>query len=542
VLKDLAGGAVTIAERSRGLSLSHALSHRATSDPEGRFLLSEGGWITFGEADMQAEALAASMANFGIEAGDRVAIVLPECAEFAISVFALAKIRAVAVPLDPRLTGMELRYTLRHSGASCAIAVETFHGADYLQLFEEFLPVLPELHYLITVGEEDLWYDDRVFQFEDLVLAGTGRDYEMSAPGDADDLFAIVYTTGPSGKTKGVELTHANLIYAASATADAVGLVPGDLVVGVTALSHVFGLGPGLLGSVLAGSALALHPEFDPAESLDLIERHRATVHYGVPTVFASELREQRVNPRDLSSLRIGLVAGAPMPEALFREVEEKVCPLLIAAYSLTETSSTVAISRADDPMEKRRFTVGRPVEGTYVKVLDETGAELPVESLGELAVRGPGVMKGYYRQPKETAACLGEDRFFHTGDLGIIDEDGFIHLVGRRKGVILRGGSNVYPREIEERIHAHPAVEEVAVVGIQDAILGEAVYASVVPVEGAIFSEEELRDWCRGTLADYKIPDVIHFLEELPMTGTGKVRRVDVARLAREARRDPSL
>lgn len=533
---------MTIAERSRGLSLSHALSHRATSDPEGRFLLSEGNWITFGEADAQAEALAASMANFGIEAGDRVAIVLPVCPEFVISFFALAKLRAVAVPLDPRLTETELRYTLRHSGASCAIAVETFHGSDYLQLFEEFLPVLPELHYLITVGEEDLWYDDRVFQFEDLVLAGMGRDYEVPDHGGADDLFAIVYTTGPSGKAKGVELTHSNLIYAASATADAIGLAPGDLVVGVTALFHVFGMGPGLLGSVLSGSALALHPEFDPAETLDLVEHHGATVHYGVPTVFASELREQRANPRELSTLRIGLVAGAPMPETLFREVEERVCPLLVSAYSLTETSSTVAISKPGDPTDKRRFTVGRPLAGTRVKVLDETGSELPVESVGELAVKGPGVMRGYRRQPKETDASFDEDHFFRTGDLGIIDEDGFIHLVGRRKGVILRGGSNVYPREIEERLHAHPAVEEVAVVGIQDPILGEAVCASVVPVEGAIFTEEELREWCRGTLADYKIPDVFHFLEELPMTGTGRDRRVDVTRLMKEARRRPSV
>lgn len=533
---------MTIAERSRGLGLSHALSHRATSDPEGRFLLSEGDWITFGEAETQAEALAASMAGLGIEAGDRVAIVLPECPEFVVALFALAKLRAVAVPLDPRLTEPELRYALRHSGATCAIAVETFHGADYLQLFEQFLPVLPELHYLITVGEEDLWYDDRVFQFEDLVLAGMGRDYDVAGEMDSGDLFAIVYTSGSSGKTKGVELTHSNLIYAAAVTSDAVGLTPDDIVVGVTALHHVFGLGPGVLGSVLAGSALALHPEFEPGRSLDLIELHGATVHYGVPTVFASELREQRETPRDLSSLRIGLVAGAPMPETLFKEVEKQICPVLLSAYSLTETSSTVAITRPDDLPAKRHFTVGRPVEGTRIRVLDDGGAELPVESLGQLAVQGAGVMMGYFRQPKETSASFDADRFFRTGDLGIVDEDGFIHLVGRRKGVILRGGSNVYPREIEERLHAHPAVEEVAVVGIQDPILGEAVCASVVPVEGAIFTEEELREWCRGTLADYKIPDVIHFLGELPMTGTGKVRRVDVARLSKEARRNPSL
>lgn len=272
---------MALLERSRGLSVSHALSHRATSDPEATYLLAGERSLTFGEVEAQSEALAASLANLGIEAGDRVALVLPGCPEFVIALFALAKLRVAAVPLDPRLTKTELRYSLRHSGAVCAVAVESFNGADYLQLFEEFLPVLPELQYLITVGEEDLWYDDRVFQFEDLVSAGLGRDFEMEyEPGATDDLLAIVYTSGTTGKPKGVELTHGSLVYAASGTAEAVGLELGDVIVGVTALFHVFGLGPGLIGSVLAGAALVLQEGVDPDETLGQGRLHRPSPHF----------------------------------------------------------------------------------------------------------------------------------------------------------------------------------------------------------------------------------------------------------------------
>ena len=532
---------MALLERSGGLTVSHALSHRATTDPEAPFLVFGDRTQSFGDVDGQAESLAAALANLGIERGDRVALVLPGRPEFVVTLFALAKLGAVAVPLNPHLTEPELRYMLRHSGAVCAVTVERFRGVEFLEVFEALLPLLPELRHLVTVGEDDLWYDDQIFQFEDLVSAGTGRDFDRSDPVGPDDLLALVYTSGTTGKPKGVELTHGNLIYSAGATAEAVGLEPGDRIIGVTALFHVFGLGPGILGSVLGGAALILQEEVEAGATLDLIVRTGATVHYGVPTVFAAELREQKRNPRDLSSLRTGLVAGAPMGETLFREVEETLCPHLLAAYSLTETASTLAMTRGDDPAEKRRFTVGRPIAGTHIRVLESDGTELPVESLGELAVQGPGVMRGYYRQPRETAECFDTDGYFRTGDLGILDEDGYVHLVGRRKEVIIRGGSNVYPREVEDRLHAHPAVGEAAVVGVQDELLGEKVCACVVPVEGAIVTGEELQEWCRRTLADYKIPDVVQFMDALPMTGTGKIRRVELARLVQASPADPA-
>ncbi|MEX0980160.1 MAG: fatty acid--CoA ligase family protein, partial [Gemmatimonadota bacterium] len=415
-----------------------------------------------------------------------------------------------------------------------AVTMETHRGIDYLQLFEELLAELPELRYLVTVGEEDLWHDDRIFQFEDLLSAGGGRDFAAPEIDAEADLFAILYTSGTTGKPKGVELTHANLLETAAATSQGIGMTENDRVIGVSSLFHVFGIGPGVLGTLLSGASLVLQDDFDQATTLDLIERHRVTVHHGVPTAFVFELHENRRRPRDLSSLRTGIVAGAPVGDDFLIEVRREICPRLHVAYSLTETASTVSMTHPEDPREKQRFTVGRPLPNTTIRVLEKDGSELPVESLGEIAVKGPGVMRGYYRQPVETSRSFDPDGFLLTGDLGIIDDDGYVHLVGRRKEVIIRGGFNVYPREVEDRLHAHPAVREAAVVGIPDELLGEAICAGLVPVEGAIVTGDEIKNWCRVTLADYKIPDLVRFFDTFPRTGSGKVRRVELVRMIR--------
>ncbi|MSR36491.1 MAG: hypothetical protein EXR95_07605 [Gemmatimonadetes bacterium] len=516
----------------QGLSVASLLVTRSTADPEGTFVVSRGRTLSYGEVDSRAEALAAALHNLGIEAGDRLALVLPACPEFVISMFAAAKLGATIVPLNPRLTTPDLQYMLRHSEAACAITIERYHGIEYLELFEDLLVQLPELQYLVTVGHEEFWYDDRIFQFEDLISSGQGRDYPAPNLDPAEDLFAILYTSGTTGKPKGVALTHENVVTAAEGTVQAIGLTGSDRVIGVTALFHVFGIAAGVLGSVVAGAALVLQEEFDAGATLDLIEEHGVTVQYGIPTLFMTELHEHGQRARNLSSLRLGVAAGAPVTDELVREVQRYLCPLLLVAYSLTETSSTVTITRPDDPGEKRRFTVGRPIAGTQVRVLETDGTELPVESVGEIAIKGPGVMKGYYRQPRETSATFDDQGFMLTGDLGIVDEEGYVHLVGRRKEVIIRSGFNVYPREVEDRIQAHPAVRDAAVVGVPDLVRGEAICACVLPVEGAIVTGQEIKDWCRVTLADYKVPDLVRFLDEFPLTGTGKVRRVELARM----------
>ena len=301
---------------------------------------------------------------------------------------------------------------------------------------------------------------------------------------------------------------------------------------GVTALFHVFGLGPGLLGTLMAGASLVLQDAADAAATLDAVVAHKATVHYGIPTLFVAEMSILEMRTRDLSSLRLAVVAGAPVSDELMGRIEEVMGVTAVSAYSLTETSSTVVAASPTHSAETRRFTVGRPLPGTEVRLTEADGGELPVESVGEIGVRGPGVMLGYYRQPGETAAAFDSDGYFLTGDLGITDEEGFLHLVGRRKDVIIRSGFNVYPREVETRIESHPAVQEVAVIGVVDTLLGEAICACVVPVEGAIVTGHEIVDWCRETLAEDKVPDSVRFLDALPRTDTGKVRRVELSRV----------
>lgn len=509
------------------------LATAAAADPGRPFLLFEDGMMTYGQVESQARDLAASLHRLGIERGERLAILLPGCPEFIVAAFAAARVGIVVVPLNPRLPPLELRYRLRHSEAAVAVTPETFEGIDYLQFAEEVLEELPELGYVITVGEEDLWYDDQIYPFEDLVSAGRGKKCPKPELA-ADDQFALLYTAGTTGKPKGVELTHGNLVRPARRTVAELGVTAADRVIGASDIFHAFSLGPAILGTASAGASIVLQERFDGEEALDLIERHRATVHYGVPTHFLTELRAQRRMPRDLSSLRTGIVTGGPIGDLPLRHVREELCPNLHVAYSLTEAGSTVSMTRPEDPPEKQRFTVGRPLADVSVRVCDGDGSVLPVESLGELRVRGPGVMRGYYRQPDNTRRHFDADRFLHTGDMGIVDEDGYLHLVGRQGDVIIKAGFDVYPREVENRIATHPAVRDVVVVGLPDELLGEAVCACVHMIEGAMVSEEELRAWCRPSLATYKVPDRIHFFDEFPATAAGKAGRGELARLLR--------
>jgi fatty-acyl-CoA synthase len=293
---------------------------------------------------------------------------------------------------------------------------------------------------------------------------------------------------------------------------------------------------------MVAGASVVLHDLDEVGAVLELAQRERVSVYHGVPTNFVLALGDPGRAELDLSALRTGIVAGAPAPEELVARVRRELVPDLRIGYGLTETSETVSLTRAGDPPGKQVATVGQPLAGVEIRILDVDGSVLPEESVGEIAVRGPSVMQGYYRQPGETALVFTDDRFFLTGDLGMLDEEGFLHVLGRRKEMIIRGGFNVYPREVEDRLHAHPAVLDVAVVGLGDEILGEASCACIVPVEGAIVTGEEIKDFCREVLADYKVPDLVRFLDSFPMTGSGKVRRVELARMisAEESSRRP--
>jgi acyl-CoA synthetase (AMP-forming)/AMP-acid ligase II len=286
--------------------------------------------------------------------------------------------------------------------------------------------------------------------------------------------------------------------------------------------------------AIVSRSALVLQERFDAEEALELIERHRVSINHGVPTMFVMQLRESEEAGRDLSSLRGGIIAGAPVSEELARDVRDRLASGIEIAYGLTETSPTVSITRSDDPPAKRVQTVGHPLPGVEVVIVGENEEALPVESVGELTVRGFNVMQGYFRQPSVTASAMTPDGFLRTGDLAMIDAEGYLHIVGRLSDVIIRGGYNVHPRELEDLLRSHPAVTDAVVLGVPNDVLGELVCACVVPVEGALITAEELRSYCRGSVTKYKVPDIIRLMDDFPEASNQRARRVELARMVR--------
>jgi fatty-acyl-CoA synthase len=511
-------------------TLAQVFARRAREQPSRTLLLAGGRPLTYAAVDQRASALAAAFGDLGLGVGDRVAINLPNCAEWVVTMLAVAKLGGVIVPLNPGLSYHELKYQLRHAEASAVVTVEQYRGDDYLQLFEDLIVELPDLHYLVTVGREDLWYDDRIFQFEDLLSKGEGR--AVSHPDGVDDAsdLAIIYTSGTTGKPKGVRLSHRAVVETALRTGEALEVEPSDRVLALVPLFTAFGLGAAV-GTVAAGAVLVLHPEMDAGVALRTIERDEVTVLHAVPTLFHLLMREPTFDPARLRRLRTGVIAGSPAPDELLRRVR-RWCDVQVA-YGLTETGPTVAITRFGDAEEKRRTTVGRPLPGVEVRTVDpDTRAPLAAGAAGEIAVRGPNLMSGYSRMPDATARAYTGDGFFLTGDLGVLDEDGFLRVVGRTREAIVRGGFQIYPREVEDQLRAHPAVDDVCVIGVPHDVMGELVCACVVPVEGAVVTGEDLKHFADDTMADYKVPDVVRFLDAFPMTGSGEVERRELERM----------
>ncbi len=485
---------------------------------------------TWAATAAQAHSLACALQELGVESGDRIGLNMPNWPEFVLSVIAAAELGATIVPLNPAYSPHELQFVLRNTECSVVITAERFGGVDYLELFEGMLSGLPGLQYLVTVGEEDLWYDDRIFQFEDLVSAGRGRICTPVPVGEEDPA-AILYTAGVSQKQKGVVLSHQSLLSTAVATAGSLGLTDTDTTLCAVPLFTIFGLGSALLTAVVSGSSLVLQEEFSASRLIDLVERHRPTVLHGVPTMFVLLRRELQNRPADLSSLRTGMIAGAPVQPDLVRALRDEVVPDLEIAYGLTETSPTVSLTRAGDG-EARSDSVGRPIDGVEVRILGDGDRPVDPGDTGEIAVHGPNVMLGYFRQPAATRSVLTSDGFLRTGDLGTLDEEGFLRIVGRRSDVILRGGYSVHPCEIEDHLRSLPAVSEAVVIGLPNEVLGELVCACVVPVEGALVTEDEIRELCRPALSDFKLPDVVQLFEALPEAGTGRARKLELVRL----------
>ena len=487
--------------------------------------------MTYAQVSREAGALAAALADLGIEAGDKVALNLPNWPEWITSALAAARLGAVIVPVNPGLGQHELKYQLRHAEAAIVVTAESHDGRDFVELFDELIAELPEVQYLVAVGSGDYWYDDRVFPYRDLVSRGSNLEAPRAgAPRDDHALLAILYTSGTMGKPKGACLTHRNVMGTAAASAEALGLRSDDVVLAAVPLFTVFGTSVAA-GVLAAGATLVLDDRFDPAAAVELMARERVTVCHGVPTMFQLLVRERGFTREHLPALRTGIIAGSPVQPHLVTAVR-RTCDVEIA-YGLTETGPTVSITRPGDPPDRRVETVGRALAGVDLRIVDVGTGELHGrEAIGELAVKGPNVMSGYHRMPAETRRSFTPEGYFLTGDLAMLEEDGYVRIVGRRKEMIIRSGYNIYPREVEDVLRAHPAVEDVCVVGVPHEILGEMVCACIVPTEGAIIRGEDITEFAREQMADYKVPDLVRFFDALPMTASGKVKRRELAQV----------
>ena len=468
--------------------------------------------LTYAQLHQAAGRMSTRLAGAGIGPGDRVGIMLPNVPAFPIAFYGALAAGAVVVPMNPLLKSREVGYYLSDSGAKVVLAWDTAAG-------EAAKGAADAGAQAITVAAPDA---GDVLAGQDPASGQSGRRVR----GDDDDA-VILYTSGTTGKPKGAQLTHANLVRNAELTARTLlQSNPGDVLMGCLPLFHVFGLTCGLNAAIATGSMLTLLPRFDPAKALEIIKRDAVTIFEGVPTMYAAILHHPGADPAMTASLRVCVSGGAAMPVEILRGFEEKFGCVILEGYGLSETSPVASFNHPDQV--RKPGSIGTPVEGVQMRLVDDEGRSVPEGEIGEIAIRGHNVMKGYWGNPKATAETMTEG-WFRTGDLAKVDSDGYYHIVDRKKDLIIRGGYNVYPREIEEVLHEHPAVAEVAVIGIPHAELGEEVAVAVALKPGATATPDELRSFVKDRVAAYKYPRQVWLVESLPKGPTGKIVRREV-------------
>lgn len=476
--------------------------------------------FTYAQVDELSGRVAASLVDRGLKRGDKVAVQLPNLPHFLFTYFAVLKAGLVMVPLNPLLRAPEVAYHLEDSDAKVLVTFESFaeealKGADQIENL---------VTYVVNLPGNDL-RPEGTLNFDELYFADDTGEIE---PTSADATAVIIYTSGTTGKPKGAELTHFQLYMNCTVAGDLFGSRDDDVGVAVLPMFHVFGLSSVLNVAVRFGGSLVCIPRFGSTAVLDAIERHRCTIFSGVPTMYV-DLLHANVAQRDLSSLRVGVSGGAPLPGEVIKAFEEKFPGVVILeGYGLSETASTTTFNVSAE--ERKVLSIGRPIWGVEVRVVGEDDHALPPgkDSVGEIIVRGHNVMKGYYKKPEATAEAF-RNGWFHTGDLAYQDEDGYLFIVDRKKDLVIRGGYNVYPREVEEVLYGHPAVAAAAVIGRRDEKLGEEVVAYVSLKPDATATAHELIAYCKERLAAYKYPREVHFLAELPTGPTGKVLKRDL-------------
>ena len=490
-------------------NLSSLLDRAAADQPDRTALQLDDLAISyrqFSEASRRASSL---LRAAGIAAGERVGLMMPNIPAFPIAFYGAMMAGAVVVPMNPLLKSREVAYYLRDSGAKVLFAWRDFAGEAAKGAADAGAQV-------IQVDDPDL----------SSTLAGVAPD-TVSATADDDDDAVILYTSGTTGQPKGAQLMHGGLARNARLTGETLlRNHPDDVMMGCLPLFHVFGLTCGLNATVAASGTLTLLPRFDPGTALDIIERDRVTIFEGVPTMYAAMLHHPEAEAARTASLRTCISGGAAMPVEILRGFEDKFGCMILEGYGLSETSPVASFNHPDKP--RKPGSIGTPVEGVQMRLFGEGGAAVATGEVGEIAIRGHNVMKGYWGRPEATAEAI-PDGWFRTGDLGRIDEDGYYFIVDRKKEMIIRGGYNVYPREIEEVLYEHPAVFEAAVIGMPHGELGEEVGAAVVLKPGASATPQELQQYAKDRVAAYKYPRKVWLVEALPKGPTGKILRREV-------------
>ena len=489
----------------------------------------QGVRMSYAELTDASDGIARGLMALGLDRGDRVGIWSPNRVEWVLMQFATARAGIVLVNINPAYRTSELGYALRQSAVTALVLAPGFRGADYLDMLAACEP--PES--LSTVVVLDDAVREGQLSWSDVERAGASVPQhqleQRAATLSVDDPINIQYTSGTTGNPKGATLTHHNILNNGFFIGEHLRLTERDRVCIPVPFYHCFGMVLGNLACMTHASAMVIPSEaFDPVSALEAVAAERCTALYGVPTMFVAELDHPRFGEFDLRSLRTGIMAGAPCPVEVMRQVVSRMNMTEVTiCYGMTETSPVSTQSTVDDSVERRCTTVGRAHPHVEIKIVDpDTGLTVARGEPGEFCTRGYSVMLGYWNNPEATADAIDAARWMHTGDLAVMDEEGYVTIVGRIKDMIIRGGENIYPREVEEFLHTHPAVSEAQVVGVPDTRYGEEVCACVRLRPGATLTEEELRDHCRGSIAHYKVPRYVVFVEEFPMTVTGKVQK----------------
>ncbi|MCP2299560.1 fatty-acyl-CoA synthase [Nocardia amikacinitolerans] len=523
-----------------GDTIGANLDRTAAAHPDREALvdLPTGRRWTYRELVAAVDTIASGLAARGLGKGDRVGIWAPNCAEWFLVQYATAKLGAILVNINPAYRTSELGYVLRQAGVRMLIAAPEFKTSDYVAMIEEVRPECPGLDQVLILGGAD-W----------AAVADAPVDAErlaaVAATLSADDPINIQYTSGTTGFPKGATLSHHNILNNGYFVGELCGYTEQDRICVPVPFYHCFGMVMGNLAATSHGAAVVIPaPSFDPAATLDAVARERCTSLYGVPTMFIAVLAEldavleKTGATPDLSTLRTGIMAGSPCPvEVMKRVIDRLGMHEVCICYGMTETSPVSTQTRRDDDLDRRTATVGRVGPHLEVKIVDPaTGLTVPRGEPGELCTRGYSVMLGYWDQPDKTAEAIDAARWMHTGDIGVMDADGYIAVTGRIKDMVIRGGENIYPREIEEFLYTHPDILDAQVIGVPDAKYGEELMAWIRMREGATpLDAEAVRAFCTGKLAHFKIPRYVHLVDEFPMTVTGKIRKAEMREMAKE-------